>query len=181
GFLSVLTKDKSPEDYWAAARAKRLRSDSTQQRRALAEWITDVDHGAGALLARVLVNRVWQHHFGEGLVRTPSDFGTRGEPPTHPELMEWLTSQFVKGGWRLKPLHRLLMTSAVYLQDSAFDANKARLDPDNRWHWRHRSQRLESEILRDALLAVSGTLNLQQFGPAFKPPIAAEAIQARNM
>jgi hypothetical protein len=181
GFLTALTRGKMPADYWATARAESRRSDSTQQRRALAEWMTDTEHGAGVLVARVIVNRVWQHHFGEGLVRTVNDFGARCDPPTHPELLEWLTHEFVKGGWKLKPLHRLIMTSAVYLQDSAFDAMKAKADPDNRLLWRHRPQRIESELLRDAMLSVSGTLNPEMFGPAFKAPIASEAIQARNM
>jgi hypothetical protein len=147
----------------------------------MAEWMTDAEHGAGALVARVIVNRVWQHHFGQGLVRTVNDFGARCDPPTHPELLEWLTAEFVKGGWKLKPLHRLIMTSSVYLQDTAFDARKEKVDPDNRLLWRRRPQRLESEILRDSMLAVSGTLNSQMFGPAFKAPVAPEAIQARNM
>ncbi len=181
GFLTVLTRGRTPGDYWAAARAESRRSDSTQQRRALAEWMTDIEHGAGTLVARVIVNRVWQHHFGQGLVRTVNDFGARCDPPTHPELLEWLTSEFVKGGWKLKPLHRLIMTSSVYLQDTGFDAAKAKVDPDNRLLWRRRPQRMESEILRDAMLAVSGTLNPQMFGPAFKAPVAPEAIQARNM
>ena len=181
GFLTALTRGKTPEEYWTAARADSRRSDSTQQRRAMAEWMTDLDHGAGALAARVIVNRVWQHHFGQGLVRTVNDFGARCDPPTHPELLEWLTSEFVKGGWKLKPLHRLIMTSSVYLQATAFDAAKAKVDPDNRLLWRRRPQRIESEILRDAILAVSGTLNPQMFGPAFKAPVAPEAIQARNM
>jgi hypothetical protein len=181
GFLTALTRDKTPADYWTTARTESHRSDSTQQRRAMAEWMTDLDHGAGTLVARVIVNRVWQHHFGQGLVRTVNDFGARCDPPTHPELLEWLTSEFVKGGWKLKPLHRHIMTSAVYLQDTAFDAAKARVDPDNRLLWRRRPQRIESEILRDAMLAVSGTLNPEMFGPAFKAPVAPEAIQARNM
>jgi hypothetical protein len=101
--------------------------------------------------------------------------------PTHPELLEWLASEFVKNGWRLKPLHRLIMTSSAYLQDTAFDAEKADIDPDNRLVWRRRPHRIESEILRDSILAVSGALNPQLFGPAFKAPIAAEAIQARNL
>src|SRR5204862_1367556 len=109
---------KTPAEYWGAAQAARLRPDSSQQRRALAEWMTDLDHGAGALVARVIVNRVWQHHFGQGLVRTVNDFGARCDPPTHPELLEWLTAEFVKGGWKLKPLHRLIMMSATYLQRS---------------------------------------------------------------
>ena len=181
GFLTALTRSKTPADYWENARSTRRRNDSTQQRRALAEWLTDLEHGSGALLARVMVNRIWQHHFGDGLVRTVNDFGTRCDPPTHPELLEWLTHEFVKGGWKLKPLHRLIMTSAVYLQDSAFDASRAKVDPDNRLLWHQRPQRIESEILRDSILAVSGTLNSEMFGPAVKGPIASEAIQARNM
>jgi hypothetical protein len=181
GFLTALTRGRTPAQYWDSARAASRRSDSTQQRRALAEWMTDIDHGAGALVARVIVNRVWQHQFGEGLVRTVSDFGARCDPPTHPELLEWLAHEFVRSGWKLKSLRRLIMTSAVYLQDSAFAPVAAALDPDNRLLGRRRPQRLESEILRDSVLAVSGTLNQQMFGPAFKAPIASEAIQARNM
>jgi len=181
GFLTALTRDKTPAEYWQTARAASRRPGSTQQRRAMAEWMTDLDHGPGALVARVIVNRVWQHHFGQGLVRTVNDFGKRSDPPTHPELLEWLTNEFVKGGWKLKPLHRLIVCSSVYLQDSTFDAGKVAADPDNRLLWRRRPQRIESEILRDAMLAVSGTLNPQMFGPAFKAPVAPEAIQARNM
>jgi mono/diheme cytochrome c family protein len=181
GFLTVLMRGKTPEDYWTAARATRQRDDSTQQRRALAEWMVDLDHGAGPLAARVIVNRLWQHHFGEGLVRTVNDFGVQGEAPSHPELLEWLASELVKGGWKLKPIHRLIMTSSVYLQDTTFDAAKAQVDPENRLLWRRRPHRVESESLRDAMLAISGTLNAEMFGRAFKAPVAAEAIQARNV
>lgn len=181
GFLSVLTKDKSPADYWNAARASKTRDDSTRQRRALAEWITDLDQGAGPLLARVMVNRVWQHHFGEGLVRTVSDFGTRGEPPTHPELLEWLADDFVRSGWSLKHLHRLIVTSATYRQGPATIAANATIDPENRLLWHRRPLRIEAESLRDSMLAVSGSLNPSTFGPAFKPPIPREAMQARNV
>jgi len=180
GFLSVLTSGKAPEEYLASARREAPPDRSTLQRRALADWMTDTRHGAGALLARVMVNRVWQHHFGEGIVRTVSDFGVRGERPTHPELLEWLARDFVDGDWKLKRLHRLIVTSAVYMQDGAHDEERARLDPENRLLWRRRPQRLEAEILRDSVLSVSGTLNLVRFGPAFKPPIPAEAIVARN-
>jgi hypothetical protein len=180
GFLSVLTRDRPPAEYSAAARREMESPRSTLQRRALAEWLTDAGQGAGPLLARVIVNRVWQHHFGEGLVRTVSDFGVRGESPSHPELLEWLASDFVAGGWRLKRLHRLILTSSVYLQSTAYDESRAQSDPDNRLLFRRRPLRLEAEIVRDAVLAVSGTLNAQQFGPAFKPPIPPEAIVARN-
>jgi hypothetical protein len=127
-----------------------------------------------------MVNRIWQHHFGEGLVRTVSDFGVRGERPTHPELLEWLAHEFVAGGWRIKPLHRLIVKSAVYRQATTFDSARHKLDPDNRLLWRRRPQRLESESLRDTVLAVSGSLNPEPFGPAFKPPIPPEAMLARN-
>jgi hypothetical protein len=180
GFLTVLTGARPPEDYWAAARRQIAPGHSTGQRRALAEWITDTEQGAGALLARVIVNRVWQHHFGEGLVRTVSDFGVRGERPTHPDLLEWLAHELVAGDWRLKPLHRLILNSSAYRQATTFDPARHALDPDNRLLWRRRPQRLEAEALRDAVLAVSGTLNAQQFGPAFKPPIPPEAMLARN-
>jgi hypothetical protein len=180
GFLTVLTGARMPEDYWAAARRHAPPNQGTAQRRALANWITDVEQGAGPLLARVIVNRVWQHHFGEGLVRTVSDFGVRGERPTHPELLEWLAREFVAGGWRLKALHRLILTSAVYRQATTFDPARHAVDPDNRLWWRRRPQRLEAEVLRDAVLAVSGTLNPEPFGPAFKPPIPPEAMLARN-
>ena len=180
GFFSVLTSTKQPEEYLDAARRAGPQGKSTLQRRALAEWMTDADHGAGPLLARVMVNRLWQHHFGEGLCRTVSDFGVRSEPPTHPELLESLTHDFVAGGWQLKRLHRLIVTSSVYMQDDAADERRMQIDPDNRLLWRRQPQRLEAEILRDTVLAVSGTLNRQQYGPSFKPPIPAEAIVARN-
>ncbi len=181
GFLTVLTNGKSAVDYWHEARAAGGRADTTYQRRALAAWVTDVDHGAGALLARVIVNRVWQHHFGEGLVRTPNDFGTRGERPTHPELLDWLAADLVAHGWRLKRLHRLIVLSATYRQATTTDPAYAAADPDNRLLGRMRPRRLEAEALRDALLAVSGTLNPTLYGPAVKAPIPAEAMVARNL
>ncbi|MCA8997377.1 MAG: PSD1 domain-containing protein [Planctomycetaceae bacterium] len=181
GFLTVLVREKSADAYWQAARENKLRDDSTQQRRALAEWMTDIEHGAGALLARVMVNRIWQQHFGQGLVRTPNDFGTRGERPTHPELLEWLAGEFVNNGWSIKHLHQLIVNSATYQQASSHDESKAAMDPDNHLLWRFRPRRLEAEALRDTMLAAAGTLNHQMYGPSFKPPIAPEAMQARNV
>ena len=143
--------------------------------------MTDLDQGAGALLARVMVNRVWQHHFGEGLVRTPSDFGSRGERPSHPALLEWLATEFVQSGWSIKRLHRLILNSATYQQASDYDEAMAARDPENRLLWRQHPVRLEAEMLRDAMLLTSGTLNRQLYGPSFKPPIQHEAIQARNV
>jgi hypothetical protein len=180
GFVSILTRDKSPEVYWNAARADRRSQESTYQRRALADWMTDVEHGAGALVARVIVNRVWQHHFGSALVATVGDFGVRSELPTHPELFEWLAQDLVANGWKLKRLHWHILLSAIY-QQSSRDVRSPEADPENRWLWRMRPQRLEAEILRDSMLAVSGTLNLDAYGPGFKPPVAAEAKVARNL
>ena len=118
------------------------------------------------LTARVLVNRVWLWHFGQGLVRTPSDFGLRGEPPTHPELLDWLAATFVENGWSLKKLHRLIMLSRVYRQQSADTPSGKRLDVDNRLLWKMNRQRLDFESLRDSLLAVAGRLDLRAGGPA---------------
>jgi hypothetical protein len=136
----------------------------------LADWITDVEYGSGHLLARVIVNRLWQHHMGRGLVGTPSDFGYQGEKPTHPELLDWLASELIANGWHLKPIHKLIMRSAVYRQGSQFDKERARLDVDNRLHWRRAPQRLEAEIIRDALLSVGGTLDPNLFGPGTLDP-----------
>ena len=180
GFLDVVCGSQAAEVYWGRARHDSSRTDTTYQRAALAAWLTDVQDGAGALAARVIVNRVWQHHFGQGLVRTVSDFGVRSQPPTHPELLEWLAHDLVSHGWQLRRLQRMILNSAVYQQASTFDAQKAVVDPENRLLWHKSPMRLEAEILRDTMLAVSGTLNLQSYGPAFKPPIAKDAMVARN-
>jgi mono/diheme cytochrome c family protein len=178
GFLTVLTRGKPAADYWAEARAAGDRADTTYQRRALAAWMTDPDRGAGGLVARVIVNRVWQHHFGEGLVRTPNDFGVRGHRPSHPELLEWLAADLVAHGWKLKRLHRLIVLSATYREGNSPDVTA---DPDNRLLGRMRPRRLEAEALRDAMLAVSGTLNAEMYGPSVKAPIPADAMVARNL
>lgn len=135
------------------------------RRSAFADWITDVDRGAGALLARVIVNRLWQHHMGRGIVATPSDFGVRGERPTHPELLDYLATELIKNGWRLKPIHKLILTSAVYQTSSAADEAKLKLDRDNNLCWRRPAKRLEAEAIRDSLLSISGQLDTQMFGP----------------
>jgi mono/diheme cytochrome c family protein len=134
---------------------------TTGRRLALARSLTDGSH---PLTARVLVNRVWSHHFGRGIVGTPGDFGYLGERPTHPELLDWLASEFVAQGWSMKRLHKLIMTSTAYRQVSLRDSKKERLDPDNRLLWRMPVRRLEAEEIRDAMLAVSGKLNSKQFG-----------------
>jgi mono/diheme cytochrome c family protein len=132
------------------------------RRLALANWLTDPRH---PLTARVIVNRIWMHHFGRGLVGTPGDFGRLGEPPTHPELLDWLASEFVEEGWSVKKLHRLIVTSAVYRQSSAREPAKDAADPDNRLLGRFPLRRLDAEAIRDGMLAVSGKLNPKAFGP----------------
>ena len=118
------------------------------------------------LTARVMVNRIWQHHFGKGLVRTPSNFGALGERPTHPELLDYLASRFIASGWSIKTLHREIMLSATYQMSSRFDATADEVDPDNKLLWRMNRRRLEVEAWRDAMLAVSGTLDRTLGGPS---------------
>lgn len=125
------------------------------------------------LTARVMVNRVWMHHFGVGLLITPSDFGTRSDPPSHPALLDWLAAQFMEEGWSLKAMHRLMVMSATYQQSSHNDSQRAAIDSDNRWLWRMNRRRLEFEALRDSLYAVAGTLENKVGGrpvELFKPP-----------
>lgn len=174
GHLGVLTAaDYAPPDL------DRPVANSTYQRAELAYWLTDVDHGAGFLLARVIVNRVWLNHFGQGLVRTPDDFGTQADPPALPALLDHLALELIDSGWSIKDLHRSIMTSAVYRQSTAHDDIRAELDPENRLWWRRSPRRMEAEILRDAMLAVSGELNPEMFGPSVYLPIPEEAIITR--
>ncbi len=132
---------------------------TSHRRAALARWMTDVDQGAGRLLARVAVNRVWQHLFGKAIVATPSDFGLKGEAPTHPELVDWLASEFIAGGWRVKPLIRSLVLSSAYGQSGVATPASLAGDPQNRLLTRHHRHRLEAEAVRDSMLVISGLLN----------------------
>lgn len=132
------------------------------RRLALANWLVDPRN---PLTARVLVNRVWMHHFGKGLVATPGDFGRLGLPPSHPELLDWLADEFMRSGWNLKHLHRLMLCSTTYRQSSQRDARRDALDGDNRLLSRMPTRRLEAEQVRDSLLSISGTLVPRQFGP----------------
>ena len=136
-----------------------------ERRRALAEWITRSDH---PLTARVLANRVWHYHFGAGLVDTPNDFGYMGGQPSHPGLLDFLARQLVDGGWRLKSMHRLIMTSKAYRQSSAFRQSAARIDGDARLLWRFPPRRLSAEELRDSLLISAGKLDVVRGGPGFR-------------
>jgi hypothetical protein len=129
----------------------------------LARWIARPDN---PMTARVIVNRVWQHHFGEGIVRTPSNFGKLGATPSHPALLDWLADRFVRDGWSIKRLHRQIMLSAVYQQASTATAEQLRSDPDNRWLGRVSPRRLEAEAIRDAMLVAAGRLDRTPGGPA---------------
>lgn len=133
-------------------------------RRELGEWIT---RECGSAAARVMANRVWLHYFGEGLVRTPGDFGVQGEPPANPELLDYLAKEFIASGWRVKALHRLVLGSAAYRQSVDGDATSVARDPENRHFARMNRKRLEAEALRDSALFASGRLDLTAGGPAF--------------
>ncbi len=160
GFLTIL--DEKP-----AAIAAGFKN-STGRRAALAHWLTRADN---PLAPRVIVNRVWQYHFGRGLAYNASDFGKLGEAPSHPELLDWLTNWFVENGWSLKKLHRLIVTSAAYRQSSSSPiAEQARLkDPENRLLWRANNHRLDAEQIRDAVLAVTGEIDLTAGGESVDP------------
>ncbi|WP_165229307.1 PSD1 and planctomycete cytochrome C domain-containing protein [Aquisphaera insulae] len=134
------------------------------RRLALARWIGDP---ANPLPARVMVNRAWLHHFGQGIVSTPSDFGFNGGPPSHPELLDWLASRYIDEGWRLKPIHRLIVTSAAYRRSGRADPRALAVDAGNRLLWRMPPRRLEAEPLRDAILACSGQLDPTMGGPGY--------------
>jgi hypothetical protein len=144
------------------------KSEKGSGRRQLADWIAN---RTNPLTARVMVNRVWQGHFGEGLVRSPNDFGTRGERPTHPELLDWLAARFMADGWSLKRLHRLIVLSRVYRQSGQSDPAGATRDPDNRLLGRYRRRMLDAEALRDAMLTLSGRLEPKPTGAHPFPPV----------
>jgi hypothetical protein len=151
---------------------------TTGRRAALAEWLASPDN---PLTARVMANRVWQFHFGRGIVRSPSNFGTQGDKPTHPELLDWLASELVARGWRLKPLHRLILTSNAYRMSSRPDPGALAKDPANDAFWRHDMRRLTAEEVRDSVLAVSGRLNPRMCGPGVYPEIPPEVLAGQSM
>ncbi len=154
------------------------RANTTGRRTALARWIADPDN---PLSTRVIVNRIWQWHFGQGLVSTSSDFGRLGEPPSHPELLDWLTAEFIESGWRLKHLHRLILTSAVYQQNALRPAPELarQIDPHNRLLWRMNTRRLQAEQIRDAMLAVSGELQQDLGGPSVAPETPKRSVYTK--
>jgi mono/diheme cytochrome c family protein len=158
---------------------------SSGRRTVLADWIASRDN---PFTARVFVNRVWQYHFGKGIVPTANDFGKLGEQPTHPELLDWLASEFVNPtdaapdrAWTLKRLHKLIMTSSTYRLSCAADADDLKVDPSNALLWRFNMRRLSGEEVRDSILAVSGALNLKQFGPSTYPKIPKEVLAGQSV
>lgn len=162
-FLQVLLTDPDTAQIFQTPPPDGSRT--TYLRTALTNWLIDPESGAGSLLARVMVNRLWQHHLGRGIVATPSDFGVRGEAPTHPELLEWLASEFVRRQWELKPLHRQILCSNTYRQSCETDEARLTIDRENRLLWHRPRRRLEAEVIRDALLEISGQLNDRLYGP----------------
>jgi Protein of unknown function (DUF1553)/Protein of unknown function (DUF1549)/Planctomycete cytochrome C len=148
---------------------------TTGRRLALAQWIASKTN---PLTARVMVNRIWQHHFGKGIVDTPNDFGKMGGAPSHPELLDWLATEFVRQGWSVKAMHRLILSSSTYQQASNFtNVANHKKDPQNQLLWKMPLQRLEGEIIRDSILAVSGGLNLKVGGPGVFPEVDAGLIE----
>ncbi|MFL5241761.1 MAG: DUF1549 and DUF1553 domain-containing protein [Gemmataceae bacterium] len=168
--LPAVLVDRQPEFLTPDLRTSR-------RRLTLAQWIASPDN---PLTARVIVNRVWQYHFGEGLVRTSSDFGAMGEAPTHPELLDWLANWFVKEGWSIKKLHRLILTSNTYRMSKKWNKEYGEEDPEIRLLWRVPNHRLEVEAIRDSMLAVSGQLNSKIGGPSMFPPIPKEALEGSS-
>ena len=166
GFPAVLSPPELPVPDVAEG------SSTSGRRSLLAEWIASPDN---PLTARVMVNRIWQHHFGRGLVRSTSDFGFQGTPPTHPELLDWLASQFVRNGWSLKHMHRLIMSSAAYQMSSAGREDAQAIDPVNDLFWRYDMRRLTAEEIRDSILWATGSLNAEKmFGPSIYTDIPDE-------
>jgi mono/diheme cytochrome c family protein len=151
------------------------------RRSVLADWIASPDN---RLTARVMVNRIWQHHFGRGIVRSPNNFGYLGDRPTHPELLDWLAGEFIDAGWHIKPLHRLIMLSSTYRMSSQAEpevaATNVLRDPGNDLFWRFNMRRLSAEELRDSMHAVTGRLNRRLYGPSYYPKLSAEVMATQS-
>ena len=153
-------------------------ANTTGRRLAFAQWITDPSN---KLTSRVFVNRVWQHHFGRGIVRTPNNFGQLGDPPTHPELLDWLASEFIERDWSVKSLHKLILMSQSYRQSSVASQSALDKDANNDWFSRFDMRRLSAEELRDSILAVNGTLNLKMHGPSIYPALSREVLATQSV
>jgi hypothetical protein len=161
--------EEVPRKFLDLLGGQQLTSDEAKAsgRRQLAEWIADARN---PLTARVMVNRIWQYHFGSGLVETPNDFGVRGQPPSHPELLDWLADRFVASGWSIKKLHRLIISSRVYQLSSADHEQNLARDPANQYHWRFNRRRLDAEQFRDSVMLLAGTLDLSPMQKAHPFP-----------
>ena len=168
GFVAAATYGNPPTEIPPAD------GHTSGRRRALAEWLVSSQN---PLTARVIVNRIWHHHFGRGIVATLDNFGKMGDSPTHPALLDWLAVEFMSRGWSIKQMHRLIMASEAYRMASAYeDAADREKDPQNQYLWRFRPQRLDAEIVRDSILAASGGINLTMGGPPVFPPLPKELI-----
>lgn len=163
GFLDVLVRHSDGAKHWFVPRPPKART--SFRRASMAAWISDADYGAGNLAARVIVNRLWHYHFGRGIVSTINDFGLQGDRPTHPELLDWLASDLVANGWKLKRLHKQILMSRAYRLSGSRTAENMLRDPDNRLWWHRPRRRLEAEAIRDNLLSASGQLDQAMFGP----------------
>jgi hypothetical protein len=157
-FLQIVAGEKQPPINTGSGRLQ------------LAEWMV---HRENPLTARVMVNRIWKHHFGQGIVRSVDNFGKTGDPPTHPELLDFLAQRFSESGWSIKAMHRMLVLSSTYAMSSQPEPETEKLDPENRWLHRMPVQRLEAESIRDAILAVAGSLDPKMLGPSLPPHISA--------
>lgn len=172
GFPSVLT-DQEPQ-------LQRPERDATSsgRRTVLANWIVSKDN---PLAARVFVNRLWQHHFGRGIVASSNDFGKFGTPPTHPELLDWLAAEFMAGGWKIKRMHKWMLMSNTYQVSSRASEQGLKMDPENNLFWRFNPRRLSAEEVRDSILAVNGSLNTKVFGPSIYPKLPKEVLAGQSM
>jgi hypothetical protein len=170
GFLTILdpnpAKIVSPEGL-----------NSSGRRTALANWLVDTNN---PLTSRVMVNRIWHYHFGQGIVGSPSDFGVMGERPSDPQLLDYLASTFEENGWSIKRMHRMMMLSSAYQQSSAYQAQAAEVDPDDKLVWRFNRRRLEGEVIRDSMLFTAGELNMKMGGPGVYPPLPPGVSMPRS-
>jgi hypothetical protein len=170
GFLSVISSGKEPTALPPA------NGRTSGRRLALAEWLVAREN---PLTARVMVNRIWHHHFGHGIVGTIDNFGKMGDQPTHPELLDWLAVEFMNRGWSVKQMHKLIMTSEAYQMASEFEsASNQQKDPDNKALWKFRINRVEGEIIRDSIMAVSGTLDKTMGGPPIFPFVPQDLLDS---
>ena len=173
GFLQVLSR--KPEATWLAPKPEK--ATTSLRRTGLANWITDTTDGAGGLAARAMVNRLWHHHFGRGIVATLNDFGYQSEAPSHPELLDWLANDLIANGWKLKRMHKLMVMSRTYQQSGTPSAEGSKLDPDNKLWGQRPKRRLEAEAIRDNWLSVGGILDSTMYGPG----LADEGMKRRSL